>query len=248
MKATGICGCGKSIEKPTRGPYPSLCRDCRIESGHWIWSEKRKVWDYLHVPQHKNTVPCKACGRDFERIGVARKRCDSCTKLRRANQRTCKGCNRQYPATRNNIGYCSPSCANRDASKRTQWCVCGCGEVFVGPSARKPGKCWTCRREGAKRSDCECNSRRRARQAAAVYEKVDRVEVFERDGWVCQLCGDPVDREATTRTAMSATLDHIIPVSRGGPHTMGNLQCAHFRCNLRKANHHPGEGGVLVSR
>ena len=33
---------------------------------------------------------------------------------------------------------------------------------------------------------------------------------------------------------MSASLDHIVPLSQGGTHTLGNVQLAHLVCNERK--------------
>ena len=58
-----------------------------------------------------------------------------------------------------------------------------------------------------------------------------RTSIYERDGWVCQLCGDPVDREAAPRTRGYASLDHVIPRSHGGPDEASNLRLAHMGCN-----------------
>jgi 5-methylcytosine-specific restriction endonuclease McrA len=33
---------------------------------------------------------------------------------------------------------------------------------------------------------------------------------------------------------MSVSLDHVIPLSRGGNHEPGNVQCSHLACNVRK--------------
>jgi hypothetical protein len=57
-----------------------------------------------------------------------------------------------------------------------------------------------------------------------------RNALYERDGWTCQLCGDPVDPESTTGN-WAPTLDHIIPRSHGGDHSDGNLRLAHRWCN-----------------
>ncbi len=58
-----------------------------------------------------------------------------------------------------------------------------------------------------------------------------RFKVFARDGWVCQLCGEPTDRKVKWPHPMYPTIDHIIPVSKGGTHEESNLQCAHAQCN-----------------
>lgn len=76
--------------------------------------------------------------------------------------------------------------------------------------------------------------RRRAQKLAAPYEQFRHVDVFERDAWICGLCNRPVDRELRHPDDMSATLDHITPLSRGGHHVWDNVQLAHRTCNGQK--------------
>jgi len=77
-------------------------------------------------------------------------------------------------------------------------------------------------------------ARRRAKERGVHAEKVSRLEIFERDGWICQMCFEPVDRTLKYPHPMSATWDHIIPLSRGGTHTRDNLRLAHWHENLAK--------------
>lgn len=58
-----------------------------------------------------------------------------------------------------------------------------------------------------------------------------RASIYERDGWVCQLCGDPVDPDAAPRTRGYASLDHVVPRSHGGSDDPSNLRLAHMGCN-----------------
>lgn len=54
---------------------------------------------------------------------------------------------------------------------------------------------------------------------------------------ICALCGQPVDKKIKYPHPMSATVDHIIPVSKGGhPSDLDNLQLAHFCCNRQKSD------------
>ncbi len=78
------------------------------------------------------------------------------------------------------------------------------------------------------------NDRKRAERYGVLYEPVNRQQVFSRDGWVCQLCGKPVDPELLWPALLSKSLDHRIPMAKGGPHTEGNCQLAHLICNVRK--------------
>lgn len=54
---------------------------------------------------------------------------------------------------------------------------------------------------------------------------------------VCGICGKPVDMSLRYPDPMSKTVDHIIPINRGGhPSDIENLQLAHLTCNLEKAD------------
>lgn len=54
---------------------------------------------------------------------------------------------------------------------------------------------------------------------------------------VCGICGRTVDKSLKYPHPLSATIDHIIPVSRGGhPSGIDNLQLAHFTCNRQKSD------------
>lgn len=67
--------------------------------------------------------------------------------------------------------------------------------------------------------------------------KTVRLEVLERDGWRCQLCGELIDRYATPRSPMSATVDHVVAVLDGGAwYNTANLRAAHLVCNSTRAN------------
>lgn len=70
-----------------------------------------------------------------------------------------------------------------------------------------------------------------------AVEKFTRAEVFERDGYICGICAGAIDPALRHPDPMSATVDHVIPLSRGGGHTLANAQAAHRSCNLRKWAH-----------
>jgi len=63
-------------------------------------------------------------------------------------------------------------------------------------------------------------------KGACEAELVDRGYIYERDNGVCHICEEHVDETAFT-------LDHLIPLSRGGPHMHVNLRVAHRSCNSR---------------
>ena len=54
---------------------------------------------------------------------------------------------------------------------------------------------------------------------------------------VCGICGKPVDKTIPYPNPMSACIDHIIPIDKGGhPSDIDNLQLAHMTCNRQKSN------------
>jgi 5-methylcytosine-specific restriction endonuclease McrA len=72
--------------------------------------------------------------------------------------------------------------------------------------------------------------RRRARElGAAVVLPVTVEEIISRDGMVCYLCGKELGDDALS-------LDHVIPLRRGGTHTPENLRIACRSCNSRKGS------------
>lgn len=66
---------------------------------------------------------------------------------------------------------------------------------------------------------------------AAIAEKevVDRLVVAQRDKWRCHIC-----RRRITKATLS--LDHLIPITKGGAHTYRNVAACHKRCNSRRGN------------
>ena len=54
---------------------------------------------------------------------------------------------------------------------------------------------------------------------------------------ICGICGKPVDFSYKYPHPLSPTVDHIIPVSKGGhPSDLANLQLAHRCCNRQKSD------------
>ncbi len=61
-------------------------------------------------------------------------------------------------------------------------------------------------------------------------------EIVFRDMGICQICKQPVDLESFWLDKLAPSLDHIIPLSKGGTHIHENVQLAHRICNIRKGN------------
>lgn len=75
----------------------------------------------------------------------------------------------------------------------------------------------------------------RAFVRGAAAEKIDPLEIFERDGWLCGLCGCKTPKgKRGTYDANAPELDHIVPIAAGGAHVRSNVQCACRACNMAK--------------
>lgn len=62
--------------------------------------------------------------------------------------------------------------------------------------------------------------------------------IGERDSWICWLCGADVDA-SVSGTPWAASVDHVMPRSRGGGNDAHNLRLAHRRCNSRRGSRIP---------
>ena len=61
-------------------------------------------------------------------------------------------------------------------------------------------------------------------------------QLAQRDGAVCGICGEEVDLTLRIPNRMRASVDHIMPRSRGGTNDPMNLQLAHLQCNAVKSD------------
>jgi 5-methylcytosine-specific restriction endonuclease McrA len=69
--------------------------------------------------------------------------------------------------------------------------------------------------------------------------RFNRNNVFLRDHHTCQYCGK---KPGTHRL----TLDHVIPVVKGGPKSWENIVTACRPCNLKKGGRTPEEAGMTL--
>lgn len=74
---------------------------------------------------------------------------------------------------------------------------------------------------------------RRARISGTAIGPVDLESLWT---GLCGICGEGIDRAMKFPNPLSPSVDHIIPLSKGGGHVADNLQWAHFGCNASKSN------------
>ncbi len=68
---------------------------------------------------------------------------------------------------------------------------------------------------------------RRARLLQAFVESVNPKELYGMTIGACGICGKVLKYE-------DMSIDHIVPLSKGGKHSYANTQPAHLKCNIKK--------------
>lgn len=83
--------------------------------------------------------------------------------------------------------------------------------------------------------------RRARRRAVIVDDDITLEKLIIRDHGVCCLCGLPIEWDdyqiingKKYVRGKYPSIDHMIPISRGGMHSWDNVQLAHFSCNASK--------------
>lgn len=76
-----------------------------------------------------------------------------------------------------------------------------------------------------------------------LYAKnpINHLFVFETWHWTCSICGGIIDSSLRFPNPEAATIEHVIPLSRGGTHDLENVRPAHAYCNFNKGNLVPEE-------
>jgi endogenous inhibitor of DNA gyrase (YacG/DUF329 family) len=193
---------------------------------------------------------------------------DSHVQIARAPVR-CAYCGTEFTPREARHRYCSSRCADIDAGRlraepyAPRVCAdADCSVEFVPMMAVQRccsedhgKKRWRETARAAGHKDAwvwddkkrEASHRRRAlKKGAATGAPVLLAEIAARDRWKCGLCGKRVLRSKLWPHPLSPSLDHLIPLTKGGVHDPSNVQLAHLRCNSMKGNRGGGEQLMLI--
>ena len=235
MKNCPIDGCGNITGTKTKG---GMC-------GHH--------YGQLLTQRTGQTYTCTECGTEF-------------SAYRRRSERTfcSRGCASVYgnrvksakPPQRKPhlfpVLYCGPARTPRPpqhihiAKRLTAGRCRVCQEWFISP--RQDITCSPpCFAEHRLRRRQTHRARRRAALKAAYVSDVSRSQVFQRDGYRCHLCGKKTNPLKQVPHPKAPTIDHIVPLSKGGTHEPSNCRTACFRCNCAKKDRGSGEQLLLIA-
>jgi 5-methylcytosine-specific restriction endonuclease McrA len=257
VEQSSCATCGVLFVPRTSGGKPQIrCSEkCRRKVANATFTKK-------NAPVR--TTECAECGGPVTQAekGRPRRFCSQQCKARVGNralrrrqlpirdpnpqERSCAYCGKPFVPRRKDQIYCPAGpgsyCiqkaywARRDAGEplRQVEQVKTCVECGVEFTAHKSNAKW-CSKICRIRTTGRDASRRRGPVRPGWKPYTDR-EIFERDGWVCQICYELVDREARRTHRDGATIDHTIPLSRGGADSPENVVTAHWHCNRDKGN------------
>lgn len=185
----------------------------------------------------RTAIWCKPCYRDWHRQRYEPK--GGATD----DPRECRQCGILYaPRSRQPSWFCSRVCKERHRTAQTS------ASTLAGKSVRT---CLWCSgtmppsmRVDATFCSERCNSsahsvtrkmfRRSGERGRANQALVLLAALGLRDGWRCGICGKKVNHDLRHPDLLAPSVDHIVPLARGGTNDPGNLQIAHFRCNFSK--------------
>lgn len=124
------------------------------------------------------------------------------------------------------IGIC-PTCGNEfeKTSSLKQYCSPKCEKIANKATYR------TRKRIAKRRSEC----------GKVVDRGISVQALYKKENGICYLCGQPVDmndykmiRGNKVCGERYPSIEHVIPLSKGGEHSWKNVRLAHRACNTKK--------------
>lgn len=200
---------------------------------------------YEYMGGYTNTdgyvrVRCLKCGAVFERSMVSVRHlkpihCPGCAELEKEEQQKAEEAKR-IQAKQERLRVAEEKKREAEAKRRAKLHKCPvCGELTTRPKYCSA----TC---SHKASNTSRDAKRRIKIKNAMVDKDITIErLYERDNGICYLCGcvcdwdDKVTKGETVICGdMYPSIDHVVPLSKGGSHSWQNVKLAHRICNTLK--------------
>ena len=117
--------------------------------------------------------------------------------------------------------FCSPECRHKATYQPVPVRSFSCRDCGAEFSARHgmTTYCSACKRARLKQANRIGKRVRKGRIKLAKREAINPLLVYERDGWRCGICGRKVSRTVDANHPLAPSLDHIVPLSKGGDHS-----------------------------
>ena len=232
-----------------QGRVCNLCGERKRYESNYACVKCQKETNKQNYAKHEGKTgtykgkPCKKCG---SRERYARNTyCVAC--IRRKN----KGNYKKYPGmykasnkkwVQNNRGKVNANNRKLRAANLARYRRQGRNRYWSDPEKHRKQHRRTARKSRANNPEWHRarHQRRRAQKLLVPADHIIDTNVFTKDKWICGICNKSVDPNLRHPDPMCVSLDHIIPLSKGGSHTYDNVQCTHLRCNLSKGSKYDG--------
>ena len=211
-------------------------------------------YEYVSGYEHCESriiICCLECGGESEwSAQIARRncavKCPACKEIKRLEEKKQKEIRKKTLAEQRRIKK-EQSLALKEAEKKEkekEWkqereCP-SCFSIYVPTSKQQV----YCSKECAKREQNrrkEITRRHKLRENGKVDYSITLSKVIKKNKSVCAICGGIVNKKVHSNHDDYPSIDHIIPVTKGGTHTWDNVQLAHRRCNNLKRDIIPEE-------
>jgi len=197
---------------------------------------------YFDTKRKRTTYCSKACAGNAQWAG---KRKADQPKYSKVQFLLCKACGNVFSNRRSKL-VCSTKCATvyyrriqvAENAKSMRCCICDIEYSPLYGYDNNKTCSDQCKKELKRRNKRAARAVRKARmRACGDAASFDPYKVFNRDDWKCQACGcDTPHWLRGTLDDNAPELDHIVPLSRGGEHSLDNTQCLCRVCNILKSN------------
>lgn len=110
-----------------------------------------------------------------------------------------------------------------------------CGNVFLTHSMRRCYCSTECKKAKKNHDDSERKSKRyKQARANGKYETISLQRLYIRDKGKCYLCGKHLTLTEDYNRSDAPTIEHVIPICKGGTNTWKNVKLACRNCNVEK--------------
>ena len=187
---------------------------------------------------------CRQCGniiiKNSQILRPSRNKklcCPECIKLKKENKEKTKEREQRVKEREQRVKEREQKAKEKEEQKEKRlWSACKeCGKKFKGNRAGLKYCSDKCRRKQNNRRR-EINRRHKLRDNGEIHWDITLDKLVKRDKRICHICGEKVDMEADTNADTYGSIDHVIPVNKGGTHTWDNVRLAHRKCNIIKSN------------
>lgn len=218
---------------------PTSCKGCGAEISQGERSRNPKIWCSQSCRTNYNRGPVNKRSSYYQNQLVR-----NAESVRQKNlslpDNICPHCGNTTPRTSAGrpLKYCSNKCSSAFSYEKAKASADPCSvEGCEKPGVAK-GMCgghysavW---RAANPDKHTAKNLRYRAQKRHEGAESFSRVEVMELSNWTCHICGGEIDRDCEYPNTLYGTVDHVVPLSKGGTHTIDNVKAAHHVCNSTK--------------